>query len=314
MRDHRTDHTRVAGPCIAILLAAGLLSACECSRPAEEAPTAAATPAPESAGTPETPLPPEGEFFVAVKARDDVTVLANHSQRTPILRELEKQMGFRLALRAGEPAGPVSVRAEHVTFEVALAQVLRGYLYAIVYDVDLHTGEQEISQVKVGHEDPDAIYETNERGEKVAKADVIDPSKFHFDTAPKADPEEFEESQAVYYQQFEDPDPAVRAEAAEWIYPDEEAVPALGNLLTSDPDPAVRAAAADGLKGALDNPDAVDVLLKALRDPEPEVLLATLDALEFLGDETIVRDLSPLLQHPDARVRERTVEVIAWLE
>ena len=55
-------------------------------------------------------------------------------------------------------------------------------------------------------------------------------------------------------------------------------------------------------------------LLRSLGDDEPEVVIAALDALEFAGDETLVPDLEPLLEHPDERVREAAAEAIDFLQ
>ncbi len=58
----------------------------------------------------------------------------------------------------------------------------------------------------------------------------------------------------------------------------------------------------------------VNPLLDALRDPEPEVVIEALDALEYVGDETLIPELAFLLEHPSPEVRERALEAIDWLE
>jgi HEAT repeat protein len=59
---------------------------------------------------------------------------------------------------------------------------------------------------------------------------------------------------------------------------------------------------------------AVQPLLQALGDPEPQVVLAALEALEFVGDASTIPKIAPLLKHPSTEVRERTVEAIKFLE
>jgi HEAT repeat protein len=122
-----------------------------------------------------------------------------------------------------------------------------------------------------------------------------------------------EELQAEILAQVEDPDPATRAEAARWLQPGVEGLAIAERLLAADPSPDVRAAAAESLADG-DSVGAVSLLLGALDDPDPRVVMAALDALEFAGDATIIPALSPLLQHRDVAVRERTIEAIEFLE
>jgi HEAT repeat protein len=82
--------------------------------------------------------------------------------------------------------------------------------------------------------------------------------------------------------------------------------------LANDESPEVRAAAAEALMQS--DVGAVQPLLLALDDPDPQVVLAALDALEFVGDASIVPQIAPLLKHKDTAVRERTVEAIEFLQ
>lgn len=51
-----------------------------------------------------------------------------------------------------------------------------------------------------------------------------------------------------------------------------------------------------------------------MSDPAPAVVIAALDAIEFIGDETTIPKIVFLLDHEDPEVRERTVEAIEFLE
>jgi HEAT repeat protein len=93
-------------------------------------------------------------------------------------------------------------------------------------------------------------------------------------------------------------------------------VAVLDDVVRGDPDARVRARAALTL-GEADRDDgdaAANALVAALQDPESQVVLAALEALESVGDETLISELMPLLDHPSAEVRERTSETIDWLE
>lgn len=121
---------------------------------------------------------------------------------------------------------------------------------------------------------------------------------------------------AGYLDGLEDEDPAVRADAAEWVGLDVETFPILADLLQSDPSPSVRRAAAEALAAAMNSPEqeeALDLLLAALHDPQPQVVLAALDSLEFVGDSAIIPQLGFLAEHADPEVRDEVRDTIGWL-
>jgi hypothetical protein len=113
--------------------------------------------------------------------------------------------------------------------------------------------------------------------------------------------------------QLDDPDPEIRLRAAIEIEPEGEALDRLADLLVSDPDPRVRAATAANLESA-DSYGAVEALVVALDDPDPDFVLELIDSLEFAGDASNTWHLEPLLEHPDPRVREAATEAIDFLD
>jgi HEAT repeat protein len=87
----------------------------------------------------------------------------------------------------------------------------------------------------------------------------------------------------------------------------------LGEALRMDPNPLVREEAASQL--GFGEPSAVLPLLRmALEDPSSDVLLAALDSIGFVGDPSIIRDLMPLLEHPEAAIRDEVRGLIDFLE
>ena len=70
-------------------------------------------------------------------------------------------------------------------------------------------------------------------------------------------------------------------------------------------DPEARTPVVDGL--------AERGLLSALGDPDPAVVLAAIDALEFAGDESIAPRLEKLGAHPNPAVRVAAVEAAEFL-
>jgi HEAT repeat protein len=87
----------------------------------------------------------------------------------------------------------------------------------------------------------------------------------------------------------------------------------IGHLATADPSPGVRIAAAETL-GDDGTFQAIVELVGMLEDPEPDVLVATLEALDQSGDESIEPYVKPLASHPDSQVRERANEMLEFWE
>ena len=111
-----------------------------------------------------------------------------------------------------------------------------------------------------------------------------------------------------------DPDPVVREEMLEEVEIDSgDARDRIGDLAQGDPNPRVRAAAAETL-GEDGTFQSVAELIGMLDDREPAVLIATLDALDRSGDESIKPYIKPLSNHPNAQVREMANEMLYFWE
>jgi HEAT repeat protein len=118
-------------------------------------------------------------------------------------------------------------------------------------------------------------------------------------------------------ERLRDPDPEVRASAAEWLPLEPATFSALAELLRSDPAPEVRAAAASTLGEAMRTPEqreAVDLMLGALYDSEPRVVVAALGSLALVGDAGIAPELAFLLAHQQPAVRDAASGALAFLE
>ncbi|MDJ0868892.1 MAG: HEAT repeat domain-containing protein [Myxococcota bacterium] len=132
-----------------------------------------------------------------------------------------------------------------------------------------------------------------------------------FSTEAHADARELEA-----FPQLRDPDPELRLEGAEQLEVDGPGVkPALAFLLRNDPDRRVRLFAADELAWT-EEVDAVvhDALVAALADPDPEVALSAIIALEDIGDIAAVPYLEALRTHPNSMIREAAEDAIEFLE
>jgi HEAT repeat protein len=154
---------------------------------------------------------------------------------------------------------------------------------------------------------------TQSTGE-AADVTTTPPAQITSDPAPALAPSEvaaqrgyvaepLSEEDQVLLKQLSDPSPEVREEAAEDIQATGIALDALATLITTDPSPDVRAAAVYSLKES-DDPGAVDVLILALDDKDPEVLEEVIDGLWFIGDKRALPHLRRFLDHPNEDVRD----------
>ncbi len=270
---------------------------------AEAAVSAAAAPA-------AAPLPVTGEVRAWREGAAGVSVLADAAPRGAILAALSEAADFALVL--GAEAGldqPLSLRVEREPLEVALARVLAGVPHALDYESEAG-GAKRLVRVTVGvGAAPAAVASGPAEAERKRRA----PRREFTPEERRERAERAEKLWATSLANITNSDPAVREDAATWLNVDTpQGFQAATDRLANDEAPAVRAAAAETL-GASDA-GAVQPLIQALADPDPRVVMAALDALEFVGDESTIPHISPLLKHKDVGVRERTVEAIEFLQ
>ncbi len=263
--------------------------------PARVAPLPASPERPSAQAEPELPAPGSALFWSSAAG---FNALVNGVSRPLALQQLAREARFELVFAEGMDArDTIVLRAVGVPLEEVLADLLEGVPHSLGYGRDPDDGRRVLTRVTVG-----------------VAANAKAPAAERRASAPRERRREDRDPHpAELDRRLEDPDPEVRAEAASWIDTDAEGLARLGEILANDPSPAVRAAAAETL-GDEDSVISVNLLLHALRDPEPEVVIEALDALEYVGDETLIPELAFLLEHPSPEVRERALEAIDWLE
>jgi len=259
-----------------------------------------APPARESAPEPEPPLPALGAVNV-FRDGPRFTVLANDAERIAVLRELERAGRFALALRADPGlSSRITLRVMAQPLEVALALALEGVTHTVEYEAARPGPGRVLARLVVGSAgapelQPRPALPLAERG-------AAEALEAQLRTA---------ESEALV--DLESPSAAVRAEAVVALDVETaEGFRAVAERLVGDPDPQVRAAAAETLAEA--GAGAVPPLLEALDDGDPRVVVAAIEALELVGDESLLPQLRPLLQHRDPETRARAAEAIEFLE
>jgi len=271
-------------------------------------------PAPDAATRTETepaterPLPRVGDACVNY-SDGRVTVRCKGLLQLAVLEQLAEQAGFEIV--AGKThARPITLQIERASLVDAIASVLDGLSYTLRYDLDEASGARILARVEIGK-----VLEKD--AAKLAKATPTNPlhpsdpaANAAIRSAERAAADEIElpdaegaAEQAELLSNLDSPDPEARADAVDWIELDAEALRRVVSLLESDPDPEVRATIVDRL-GDEESPAAVAALIGALRDPDPEVVLRAIEALEIAGGAWLIPEIEPLLTHSDPEVRE----------
>jgi hypothetical protein len=282
-----------------------LLLACGSAEP--EAPASAPGAARADAGTVgEAPdalaLPAPGEVEVRVGPQGTVAV-ANQAPRRKVLEAIARETGLVVLSFIGgrDPGGRVTLRSEGESIEVLLARALGGVAYSIE---PIEPGDR-ISLAVGSRAGGGTPGQKQQEAAATPRPPPARAERSREERVPLPDEEAFE--------QLTSRDPAERLEGVEWMDVTSSAgYEAVVERLENDPDPEVRAAAADSLGDA--DVGAVGPLVKALEDTDRRVVMAALDSLELLGDTSTLPKLAPALRHSDREVRERADEVADFLE
>jgi hypothetical protein len=310
------------------LVAAGLLLGCSGAdslapdaQPGAEgvAETAmVAEPRARRAEPPSLTLPEPGSVLVSL-SEWGVTVRANQASRRMILAELERSAGFRLKFA---PGIRLEERATIDTVDASLAEVLGNLLeggsYALYFGVAA-SGERVLEQVAVGDfsgtDVPAPELATKIPARAGRNSDrARERSSRNVERDPIAEAERLERRREENLSRIDDDDPSVRADAVEGLPADDETIPALTDLAMNDPEADVRKAAVSALSDSPQEDTAArGALLGALSDPDPQVVIAALDSIEWIGDASMIPEITPLLQHPNAEVRDAAEDTISFI-
>lgn len=256
-----------------------------------------------------------GSVLVSLSERG-VTVRANQTSRRVVLAELERSAGFRLKFAPGTRLEErVTVDTIDGPLGEVLGSLLEGWPYALYFGV-APSGGRVLEQVDVGDFSATDVTAADLAAEAPTKAVWTRGRRTRdVERDPVAEAEWRERRQDEFFAQLDDYDPGIRAGAAEGLPADDRTIPALSELAANDPDAGVRKAAVSALSDASEEDTAVlGVLVGALGDPDPQVVIAALDSIEWVGDASVIPDITPLLEHPNAEVREAAETSIYFLE
>ncbi len=255
-----------------------------------------------------------------------VSVSRREVLQLALLEELAARAGFALEVGGVAPRS-ITLRLDDAPLLDAISAILEGTAFRVEYAVDPGTGAHVLAKLHVGTLTPtppptpavpggaDAAAEQarQARSEKLHGffAQRRENSEQRVRDANAAT-EERHARETAAIEQLADADADRRVAALDAIDPAGDASGRVSELAKLDPDPRVRAAAVERL-GDADTYQATTVLLDALADPAPEVVIAALAAIEFSGDHSLLPRISALANHPNPAVREAAKEAIEGL-
>ena len=286
-----------------------LLLACDSSpKNDQQTATPAAPVEPADVATPAVtepvaePLPPIGRSAITLSS-GNVSIRANRVYELHLLKELATLANFQLV--AGDiDWKTVSVDLPAQPLHTALGELLQDYPYEIVYAPDVDTQQEMLSEVVIGKLSAAEITASKDAAaaNKAWLKDIEALSK--------------DGQQLAYTQQLQNPDTEIRATAAKKVKPVGDTFGMLTDMLVNDPSPEVRIATTWSLEMS-DDPQvqaAIEALVKCLQDEDPAVVVECINSLDFLGDETTVQYLAPMLTHENEDVRIAAGDAIKSLQ
>jgi hypothetical protein len=259
-----------------------------------------------------------------------VSIHAKEARRLSLLRELAEQARFDVEV-SELPAGLLTLDLSGATVEAALAELLSGADFRVLYRFDVERQAHVIARVDVGAaalaapaqvaaaQPPAPAASDGRWSRRHARSD--EDGRVHlWHRREQIDPEERERRREerrvkaeAALEQLASPASDARAAALGDVDMNGPARDQVFVLAAEDPDPAVRVAALDRLSEE-DSGAALEAIHRALADPAPEVVRAAIGALDIVGDETSLPYLHTLAeQHPDPDVRKLARETEDFL-
>ena len=294
--------TAIWAAALALLLALGCGDKAPAAKPAP-APEQAAASASSEAPAPQSRRLPEAGTWTVAYVGGAVSIDAFAAPRRPLLQQLAERAGFALEAAPGEWP-PLTLRIDAQPLEAALPLLVGEFEYRAEWA--LEAGVHRLAKLTIGA--PRAAARSMD-GSTLRPGEVAASLQRALQEVRDG---ELGLSPEDALAQLDDADPEVRVRAVLALEAEGEGLTALVRAIESDADPRVRAAATVGLEDSEDFA-AVQALVGALDDPDPEVITEAIDSLEFAGDASVVPYLQPLLAHGDARVRNAAANAIRLL-
>ncbi len=297
----------------AVLLAAG---GCTCERDRPVAVTEATGDAPAALTS------GGGDVLVLTEGR--VRLDVDGAMQLVVLERLAQQGGFRLDVHGVAPRA-VTLRLDGAPLREAIGALLGDVAFALEFAFEPESGAHELAVLRVGSPPPPPqvaaaaarpIEPPPRPSERAAPRrsrlaeEAFARARRRSDRTWVPSYDESEGGQQELFVALADPDPKKRTEAlAEIDVGEGDARDRVVAVAEGDGIATVRASAAEAL-GDDGSFASVGALLGMLDDPDPQVLVATIEALDYAGDESLAPYVEPLADHPDPAVSEAAQDVL----
>jgi len=315
----------------AALIAGGCSSSCDdesplggSARPGSRAPEEVVATGPDESGGPGADglidVAP-GEALVSYE-NGRVAMVSNRYPRMGLLGKLSRAVGFETS-RSDDDArsANVTLRLADASVEEAIAAALTGIEFQIHYAYDDEAERTVLTRVSLGGDRGRLARrggrDRSPRSGKLGRAGREAPRQTARERREDVERQrELEEARGDEIDLgLASGDPDTRSEAVGRLRPEGSELETLKDLLVNDASPEVRRTAAERLEIA-GGGTAITALVSALDDPDPSVVLAAIDALEFTADAEHIPMIlaSGADHHSDPEVREAFLEMIEFLE
>lgn len=312
-------HLLTALTVLPALAAGGCFSSCDDPAPAGRAqPPGIASKGPGFGAAPLTDPETQvarGEAIVQVE-NGRATVLANQYPRLGLLGKLSRKAGFEQQRyrSSGSPSADVTVRVIDATVEEAIAGILGGLDYHLSYESAEGSDRAKLAKVTLGELTQDGRGQERTGKGRHDRDSNLPRSRI----SSRGELRDREERRSRRDREVEiglaSDDQRQRADAVDRMRPEGDELERLKELLARDPSPAVRSTAAARLESGTEG-TVVDALIAALSDPDPGVVLAAIEALEFAAESDHVPAIrqSGVQAHPVPEVRAAYIEMLEFV-
>jgi hypothetical protein len=261
-------------------------------------------------------LPEPGRAYVEL-SRGLVTVRSNAASRVAVVLELARAASIDLEIVEIAP-DTLTLEIENAELERVLPVLLATIPYRVDYDFDPALGKHVVARLRIGAGEADGVAEirTERFREPTPEPGEVSPSPGRSGETERdrrgrlvlPDDLPTEVVSGLYSSNS-----VTRSEAIAEVDPDGLGLGVLLEYVARDPDPRVRAAAVEQLS-MTDTYRGIQGLLGALHDSDPQVVLQAVEALDLLGDESLIPEIRALRNHGDPAVREAVEELLESLE
>lgn len=234
-----------------------------------------------------------------------VTISAIDVSQLALLGQLSEKAGFGLQINYQQWVS-VSLTMSNASLESVVKAILGPVPHEIVYRADVPGPARIVQLLRIGE-----VPSLSDSGKRAAQS-MAERLKAMNQSKPKLGSESLEPEPPISKDQVLAMSDEEKIEFLPFVEPSEANLPILVDLMKNYAQPDVRIAAMASLENS-DNPQAVTAIVELFADPDPKIVLAAIDSIEFAGSSSNIQSLERLLQHPSVAVQSAAREAIDFL-